>query len=47
MQLAAVYLIRLKAAVFHIVDGIGHTKQFTGCQYGNPMRNKVYVARKN
>ena len=47
VQLAAVYLISLLAAVCHIVNPIGHTMQFTGCQYGNHMRNKICVSRKN
>ena len=46
VQLGAVYLIIFLAAVCHIVSPFGHTMQFIGCQYGNHMRNKIYVTRK-
>ena len=47
MQLAAVYLVRLQAGGSHFIIPIGQKKQMTGCHYGNHMRNKICVARKN
>ena len=46
MQLAAVYLIRLFAAVSHFIIPIGQKKQLIGFHYGNHMRDKICVARK-
>ena len=45
LQLAAVYLTRLLAAVSHFIVSIGQKKQLIACHYGNHMRNKICMKR--
>ena len=47
VQLAAAYLIRVRAAFSHFIIPIGHKKHMTGYHYDNYMRNQISVARKN